>query len=70
MSNETITPEAMTLAGTQLRGQLSAAAVDCAAIIGWPGVFRAVRDAATSTEDGYVAGVAEAAAGFIERHEG
>lgn len=70
MNNEIMSPESMKLAATQLCDQLSAAAVDCAAILGWPGVFRAVRDAATATEDGYVAGVAEAAAGFIEGHGG
>ena len=68
--NELITPETMETAVDELRNQLVAAIVESAAIIGWPEVFRSIRDAATSTEDGYMAGVAEAAAGFIEQHEG
>ena len=69
MNKDMMTPKAMELAAKGLRDQLAAAAVDCVEIIGWAGVFRAIRDAATSTEDGYVAGVAEAAAMHIEQHE-
>lgn len=69
MTDELMTPEAMDVAVSSLRDQFAAAAVECAAIIGWSGVFRAIRDAATSTEDGYVAGVAEAAALHIEQQE-
>jgi len=47
--------------------ELASAIAGAAALIGWPEAFRAVASAATSVEEGYVAGVAEAAAQHIER---
>lgn len=66
--SDDMTPEAMKAAADGLREHLAAAVAESAAIIGWHGVFRAIRDAATLQEVGYVAGVAEAAAIHIQIH--
>jgi len=68
MNGTNTTLNGLKLAVAQIDEQLAATVCECAAIIGWPGVFRAVSEAATSVEEGYVAGVAEAAARFVEQH--
>jgi hypothetical protein len=67
--NEIMSPDIMEIAVNQLHKELVATIVETSAIIGWAGAFRAIQDAATLMENGYVAGVAEAAAGFIKRHD-
>jgi len=68
MDGTNTTVKGLELAVAQIDEQLAATVCECAAIIGWPGVFRAVAEAATSVEEGYVSGVAEAAARFVEKH--
>lgn len=53
----------------QLSVELSDMMVECAALVGWPEIFRAVREAALSTEDDEVAFVAQDAASRTMKKE-